>query len=383
MRFFKFISFCVFCLQNLAWITRPNFATETSPVTIEIPGATLRLEGDAFLVCRTVVDVAGSYTVPYLQSSPDLTLQAKFHADAAQSVQIKLIDADNRQVADDTLDRKRTSLSIGRLKPEEYRLEATGLDTNGKEISRQRYTRIGVGMVITAIGDSITEGYFGAKFDWTEHADWTTYPKETVSHDGRNFPQFAPTTRGYFGKNYAFQSWLTELNDLLAASLGEPVLIANEGWGGITSAMYLHRVKQDKNWQARMQKLQPTVWLVHLGVNDERGRVPPEQFGRQMTELVDLLVSEHHAIPNRILLAKPAYDYGAVDAALLPAYCEEIDKLIKLRGLSSGPDFFTAFSENKQKWYGDDPVHPNAAGMTHMAELWCESLQTLKRDKQP
>ena len=39
-----------------------------------------------------------------------------------------------------------------------------------------------------------------------------------------------------------------------------------------------------------------------------------------------------------------------------------------------GADFFAAYSKDKARWYGDDPVHPNLAGMDYMAQLWHDAL---------
>ena len=35
------------------------------------------------------------------------------------------------------------------------------------------------------------------------------------------------------------------------------------------------------------RELRPRVWLIHLGVNDERGKVPALQFARNMEAIVD------------------------------------------------------------------------------------------------
>ncbi len=61
---------------------------------------------------------------------------------------------------------------------------------------RDGYRGEGTGTVIAALGDSITEGYWGERF-WRDLLDLTAdlFPPDSVSRDGRNFPQYAPTAK--------------------------------------------------------------------------------------------------------------------------------------------------------------------------------------------
>jgi acyl-CoA thioesterase-1 len=93
-----------------------------------------------------------------------------------------------------------------------------------------------------------------------------------------------------------------------------------------------------------------------------------------MRAIVDILISEYSADPSNIYLAYPSYDYAPDAEPVLQSYIAEIDKIIKETGVSKGPDFFTAFSEDKEKWYGRDPVHPGVEGIHLMAELWAQAL---------
>jgi lysophospholipase L1-like esterase len=61
-------------------------------------------------------------------------------------------------------------------------------------------------------------------------------------------------------------------------------------------------------------------------------------------------------------------------ATILQSYARAIKVLVKQRGLSRGPDFYAAFAQDKPRWYGNDPVHPNVEGMVRMAELWHEAM---------
>ncbi|MEI6423550.1 MAG: SGNH/GDSL hydrolase family protein, partial [Lentisphaerota bacterium] len=172
-----------------------------------------------------------------------------------------------------------------------------------------------------------------------------------------------------------FQSWMTALNDKLSEEWKMPVFIANEGWGGYTAGAYLAAMRGNGGgWKDRMRLLRPNVWLIHLGVNDERQKVSAAEFAKNMRGIVGMLIDEYDAAPSQIYLAYPSYDYAVGAEAILRSYITEIDKIISDLNLRKGADFFEAFSKDKEKWYGDDPVHPGIEGMNLMAELWAGML---------
>jgi lysophospholipase L1-like esterase len=312
-----------------------------------------------------VPDLKGSYTIPYLQTSPNLRLHVPFAADTPPQMTAKLLLNDTC-VGERTVTSTRPFAQFLGLKPGEYTVDVAG----------QRYERLGVGTVVAALGDSITEGYH-SHFFWRDDLDLTaaSFPAEAVSKDGRNFPQYTPTTAWHRPEVNCFQSWMTLLNDLLSAQWHHPVFIANEGLGGITTTAYLNMIKNDAAWQARMKLLAPTVWLIHLGVNDERAKTPAATVAANLSEIADLLIAQYGATPNRLYLARPCYDYAPDAAPILQSYIAEMNKLIEKRGLQPGPDFFKAFSVDREKWYGTDPVHPNVEGMDYMARLWADALE--------
>ena len=90
-------------------------------------------------------------------------------------------------------------------------------------------------------------------------------------------------------------------------------------------------------------------------------------------------MDDYRATPQSALLARPCYDYFEGAREFLDAYCSEIDALVVRLGLSNGPDFFAAYSTEKERWYGDDPVNPNEQGMAYMARLWHDAVQTAVR----
>ncbi|MHB8996708.1 MAG: SGNH/GDSL hydrolase family protein [Armatimonadota bacterium] len=321
--------------------------------------------GDPVALTIKVPDLKGSYTIPYLQSSPDLSLRVPFAKNAPPQQTVKLL-LNDACVGERTVTAAAPVAEFAGLSPGEYAVDVAG----------QRYNRLGIGTVIAALGDSITEGYH-SHFFWRDNLDLTaaSFPPEAVSKDGRNFPQYTPTTAWHRPDVNCFQSWMTLLNDLLTAQWQQPIFIANEGLGGITTTAYLNMIKNDAAWQARMKLLAPTVWLIHLGVNDERAKTPAATVAANLSAITDLLIANYGATPKQIYLARPCYDYAPEAAPILQSYIAEMDKLIEQRDLQRGPDFFKAFSGDRQKWYGTDPVHPNIEGMDYMARLWAEALE--------
>ncbi|MGE5532070.1 MAG: SGNH/GDSL hydrolase family protein [Bacteroidota bacterium] len=312
-----------------------------------------------------VPDLKGSYTIPYIQSSPDLRLRVPFGENTPPQLTVKLL-LNGICVAERTVTRTNPLADFTGLAPGEYTIDVAG----------QRYERLGIGTVIAALGDSITEGYH-SHFFWRDDLNLTaaSFPPEAVSKDGRNFPQYTPTTAWHRPEVNCFQSWMTLLNDLLSTQWKRPVFIANEGVGGITTTAYLNTIKNDTGWQSRMRLLAPTVWLIHLGVNDERAKAPAATVAANLEEIVTILIKDYGADPSQIYLARPCYDYADGADPILREYCAEIEKLITRRHLCQGPDFFQAFSVDKAKWYGTDPVHPNIEGMDYMARLWAKALE--------
>jgi len=319
-----------------------------APALLEVGAGTLRPDLDEDTLFLTVPDAAG--------------------------LQLRLLIG--REVAaEKELAPGRSHVYFEHIGPGEYALEVWACDGSGREVWRQAYRRIGIGAVGAALGDSITEGYYGRGFQRPEHLHAGLFPRDAVSADGRNFPQFAPTSAVHLPEVNCFESWMTDLNDLLAGSWRMPVLIANEGWGGSSTAVYLDRMRTDRNWQERMRLLEPDLWLIHLGVNDERAGVPAAEFAANLEAIVRILLAEHGARARRILVARPCYDYAEGAEERLRAYCAEVDALVERRGLSPGPDLFAGYAQDRERWYGEDPAHPNVEGMAQMARLWHEAIR--------
>lgn len=322
-----------------------------------------------------VEDAKGSYTIPYIQSSTRLRVAPTFSSEQVVEAEVGLLAGDGGRREAKTAKASEDVIEFTGLPPGEYSLEVTGRDAAGNVVARDRHGPVGIGTVIAALGDSITEGYHSRGFH-QESLDLTPamFPAEVVSRDRRNYPQFAPTTAHHRPDINCFTSWMPRLNDLLAKKWRQPVFIANEGWGGITTGRYLQMMKTDAGWQRRMRQLEPSVWLIHLGVNDGRAKLGADEVTRNLAAIVDILVKEYAATPARIFIASPSYDYAPEAADRLAAYRKAIAKLVAEKGLKSGPDFFTAYAKDRPRYYGTDPVHPNAEGVELMARLWAAEL---------
>lgn len=133
-------------------------------------------------------------------------------------------------------------------------------------------------------------------------------------------------------------------------------------------------METDGQWAARLRRLAPQVWLIHLGVNDERAHRPAAEFGADLRRMVERLCRDGKADPKRIYVARPCYDYWERAEEFLTAYIAEIDRIRADYGMPEGPDFYAAYATDRARWYGADPVHPNPEGMARMADLWAQRL---------
>ncbi|HOX39431.1 MAG TPA: SGNH/GDSL hydrolase family protein [Candidatus Brocadiia bacterium] len=342
--------------------------------TIRIGRIEVSLEKEADSLSITVPDVQGTYRIPYIQGGRKLEFEVLCLAEEVTSISIEAIRGEEK-LAFGTLTKANPAMIKESPATGNYDVLIREFDRVGGEIGAKLRTGLGIGLVAAAIGDSITEGYYGRTFMREDlRLDASQFPNAAVSKDGRNFPQFAPTTHVHLPQINCMQSWMTDLNDRLSSALKYPVFIANEGWGGYTSADYLQLMRSDTNWRGRIGLLRPNLWLVHLGVNDERAKRPPGDLAADLRAIVEILINEYGAEPSRILVAKPCHDYFEGAEPILRSYCMAIDELVAGMSLSAGPDFFDAYSSDRKRFYGDDPVHPNEEGMRMMAELWRDAV---------
>jgi lysophospholipase L1-like esterase len=327
----------------------------------------------------------GVFRIPYIQTSADLAVSVECTACDNEAVVFTLAGQKglSRQLSA-AANAGHAAVTFASLPKDEYVLDVQ------VGAFHDRATRIGIGDILTAIGDSLTEGFYGNAAKGASNLtiqDWTQAPAATVSKDGRNFPQFGP--RGdiaIFPYHYK-QGWMTELNDDLSQRLQYPVFIVNEGYGGYTSADYLGYMGTD-GWKERESALKPNRWLIHLGVNEAIAQVPPASFIASLTAVVKQLQSNYGARPEQIFIARPSYinlPGQPAAEAILPSYIQQLDVLCANLGMSHGPDFQAFFAQTFATYYfqpkksifdrgSADMVHPNAAGQTQVARLWADAL---------
>ncbi len=118
-----------------------------------------------------VEDVKGTYAIPYIQSGRVLKACIEFNDPAVATVCLGLTDCEakvaltravgsrSRGLATRLLHGPAFVAEFGGLEPGEYTLEVEGRDGEGRSKCRATYSPIGIGTIIAAIGDSITEGY--------------------------------------------------------------------------------------------------------------------------------------------------------------------------------------------------------------------------------
>ncbi len=181
-------------------------------------------------VCRmTIQDVKGGYTIPYIQSARDLTIHIQWHGEA-ESTSIALLKG-NQEVIGKEARRPAETVTFERLAPGEYDIRARWRNRAGAEIGRTLLRHVGIGTVSAAIGDSITEGANGRAF-WQDNLNLKAdmFPPDAVSKDGRNFPQFGPTTGVYQWK--VMEVHRQKVNCLRAAPLSPSYHRAGPDRGG-------------------------------------------------------------------------------------------------------------------------------------------------------
>jgi lysophospholipase L1-like esterase len=241
-----------------------------------------REEGGAIRLVRVFPDGPGRYEIPYFQTGPDLDIRVIEGPAGGGGGDWELCDRAGAFKRTGHWERDGGAIQIRGLAPAEYDFRAIPAG-RGAPLT---VAPIGVGTGVAALGDSITEGYWGRGYGVEPDVLWGgCFPAESCSRDGRNFPQYAPTASVHAPGTTCFESWMSQLNDRLTAAWGRPVFIANEGWGGYTTRDYLRLMETDRQWEARLRRLAPQVWLIHLGVNDERAHRPPAEFGADLRQL--------------------------------------------------------------------------------------------------
>lgn len=348
-----------------------GFYGAAPPLTITIPSASVG--GAPDVATRAIVDENGTFYIPYIQTSSTLNVSASAgYVPAGGGVEFVLDEGLATEQAVIDLSSAYTA-SFSGLAKGEYTLDAYVLDADGvthvpDETFHDTRTDIGIGDIITVIGDSIVEGLRGT-VDGGTVTSWLDADPGTVSLDNRNFPQYGLSSTTYN------ESFLTDLNDQLAAYYGYPVFLMNEGRGGSRADSYPTSVMSVAAWQSRQNALAANRWIVALGNNDGSTGHSASTYQADMTALLNTLVGTYGASYANTYVPYPLYDYRPCNPGCgtavqyIATYLPIIDGLRTSLGLADGADLFNTF-QNYQVTDYFDTVHPNAAGYVRMARLW-------------
>jgi lysophospholipase L1-like esterase len=320
-----------------------------------------------------ITDEGGTFYIPYIQTSSTLSVAASVsgtYLPAGGGVKFVLNEGESNQDVKYDMTSPFTGSFTGVAKGN-YTLDAYVVDSSQVVVAgsgrHAELTNVGIGDIITAIGDSITEGEYGVDAGTTSIASWLDAPAGTTSADNRNYPQYGPYITRYK------ESWMSDLNDELADFYDYPVFIMNEGYGGLQTGSYISYMGQ-ADWISRQTALHPNRWLIHLGVNDAgTGNQSASTVQTNLQTIINTLENSYSATGSQILLARPSYGTSSEYTTRLPAYLPIIDSLVSSNALTAGPDFYTYFSNHNAGLYSDT-VHPNSAGMVQMARLWALAL---------
>ena len=253
------------------------------------------------------------------------------------------------------------------------------VNTTSPAIGKKQEMVFGIGDYYVALGDSITEGAGDDIFF------------DNNSLDGR----------------IAGLGYPPILSDMLTESKGHPVFVANEGWGGETSAGGAYRIQSviDDHPKAK-------YFLILYGTNDSGGLIPlpngvklmlgmqknfrhknkesrPSGLGLNPGDpgYVGSFKDNMQQIINAILAAgkKPilaktpiVIEYHSnIDKIprnlLIQEYNQVIEGLVSTNGITvKPPDFYNYFRENKDQF--SDRIHPNGKGYQSIAKLWFNAL---------
>jgi lysophospholipase L1-like esterase len=332
---------------------------------------------------------AGTFYVPYIQTSPALEVGVSHNGPPERSVvdvtlddgtansrQVRLLGAPWRARFDEVAFGEHT-LTAKLYVPEEGMPLEVALE--GPPIAQAYLDHVARGDIVAALGDSTTEGLgngpwqpadlqlLGAFPNWTvaartlagSHPDWLT-------SDGRNFPQAGATLRPA-----SRPSFTVGLARLLAAQRGHPVLVLNEGWSGTTSDGYM-KISTSAYFASLVGATHPNAWLVNLGANDPLMHRTAIEYQARLQSLVDNLEKLHGAPRASIHIACPSYATETARQQAEASYLTGINQLRSTDQLGAGPDFFGYFRAHPADIA--DAVHPNTAGYEAMALLWAAAL---------
>jgi lysophospholipase L1-like esterase len=366
----------------------PAASTSIKP-TLEFTSPRASVAAAPQTASLAVPGVAGTFYVPYIQTSPTLDIaldhngpenrsivDVTLDAGSAAAREVRLLDAPWRARFEDVGFGEHT-LTATLYAPEDGIPLQVAME--GPPLATAYLDHVARGDIVAALGDSTTEGLgtgpwqpgeldlLGAFPDWTAagRALAGTHP-EWMTPDGRNFPQPGATLHPA-----SRPSFTVGLARTLEAQRGHPVLVLNEGWSGTTSDGYM-RISTSGYFAGLTASAHPNAWLINLGANDPLMQRTAAEYQARLQALVGNLENLYGAPASSIHVACPSYATQAERQATEASYLPGIDHLRSADHLGPAPDLFGYFRDHPEDIA--DAVHPNLAGYAAMAQLWAGAL---------
>ena len=350
---------------------------DTSVLTITTPARSVFSAPN--VATLKITDEGGDFFIPYIQTSstfsPSVTIGSALVPSGGGMKFVLNQGLSNEQIlysvgGNSPYTVSFSNLSKGTYTLDTYTVNASSVVQSGAS-NHDSETGVGIGDIITLIGDSTTAGH---PYDLNQVSDWiqATSAGYSVSTDNRNFPQHDP------GNGKYKIAYTKELNNALSSYFGYPIFLMNEGVSGDTTSDYDTLITATQ-WINRQTSLAPNKWIIHLGINDANASVLAATYKTNMQTIITALKNTYSASSTNIIIAKPLYiQSNATAQGFEQSYSTKIDELVNTNSLSSStPNFYSYFSSYTGTLYSDN-YHPNTAGYSQMAKLLTLSFITPK-----
>jgi GDSL-like Lipase/Acylhydrolase family len=313
-------------------------------------------------------------TIPYIQSDSTLALDIQIpNSESYQQVRMTLRDHNGAAIVRLSSGQSRLTPQFVQLPKGLYSLHVEGLTKSDAWKSLDFVSGIGIGDIVFALGDSITEGFWG---DMTSDKvqNWAQAPASLRSKDRRNLPQFGPRT-DVSPLTYK-ASYFKAISDAVNQRADYPVFFYNFGVGGNT-ASNLTTLANTAFFASRVAELKPSKYFVAIGINDANAAFTPSQYETHLLYLRDLIAQRSPNAPTYLARFSPASSAWNSCCEpmnrLSPSLLAVIDDLVRRGRYQSGPDLWTYFS-SKLDALTSDGLHPNSTGMAELGRLWAQTV---------
>ncbi|NTU80709.1 MAG: GDSL family lipase [Chloroflexales bacterium] len=320
----------------------------------------------------------------------------------------------------------------------EYSVTVTALVSGQPSELSKTLDKVAYGRVFVSIGDSITSGLWGPYWlsptaDATLAGPRYTAPISSppapasgypVSADGRNYPQsdnidddLDASGTAQQPENTYFRGYQVELNDRLSQCLNSPVFILNDGFSGIRTARDRYQTANptgngygtagDVNvlgkaavYRSHFSQLGAQHILLQIGTNDASTAVstafndplPGSVYNQDLRDVIAALRLQDSGLTLWVARLPWRNDPpgGAAPRQLKTIELNtEIGSVVAQLSASTatylGPDFYSYFDAHQDQItaldpadatapFNEDNIHPTAAGLSAMAQLWAETI---------